>query len=135
MNAKEFERCLDLYGADLERWPEALQVGGRQAAAAFPDLLETAREMESMLRAEDPIPTREGLAERIIAASLRTPPAKDASWKDWWRGLWRPVPALTFASLLMIGLATGYWLRSEVPSNGNGNDLASLLYSEEQILW
>jgi hypothetical protein len=37
MNQAEFEQLLDLYGADIKRWPVALQTDAKAALAAHPD--------------------------------------------------------------------------------------------------
>lgn len=140
MNTKQFQYYLDLYGSDWQQWPESLREAAQSAASKHPELIEAAQKLESLMKDADDIPAREGMAERIIAASLRTAPSKtreDASigLKDWLKNLLHFKPAFALATLLVVGFIGGFWLRGDLSSQGTNDDLASLLYNEEQVLW
>jgi len=98
------------------------------------------RQLETLLKAQAAIPPREGLAERIIAASLKVTPVTaeepaESGFSEWLRGLWRPRPAFALASLLVLGFIAGFWLRGDLSTSGTSPELASLLYNEENVLW
>ncbi|MFO1462638.1 MAG: hypothetical protein U1F66_02600 [bacterium] len=138
MTQQEFQKYLQLYGADWKDWPEALRAAGKQAAALFPQLWEEERRFETMLRQAETIPAPGGLAERILKASRGLPQAEAASvqgLRDWLQSLWQPKPALALVSLLVIGFVAGFWLRGDLSTKGGSQELASLLYNEEQVLW
>lgn len=78
MNLAQFERLLEVYGSDRTRWPAeartgAAQLVGRDATAR--QLLAEAEALDRVLdRAPLPPLAREPvLAERIVAAALRSP--------------------------------------------------------------
>ncbi|MCE9625130.1 MAG: hypothetical protein K8R69_06730 [Deltaproteobacteria bacterium] len=96
--------------------------------------------MELLLKSQGKVPPREGLAERILAASLEVTPLiaeepAELGFSDWLRGLWRPRPAFALASLLVLGFIAGFYLRADLSTSGTTPDLASLLYHEENVLW
>jgi len=94
MTIAEFERLLEVYGADRTRWPVEARAGAGQLVArdrAARRLLAEAEALDRVLeRAPLPSLAREAeLAERIVAAARRSPRMVPSSRAD----ATRPAPA------------------------------------------
>lgn len=76
MTRKEFNRLLAIHGADLARWPEAVQAPARAHMAAHPDAAAAHGEQAALdrllARDSDHAPPPD-LADRILAAAKNLP--------------------------------------------------------------
>ncbi|MEX2452154.1 MAG: hypothetical protein WD407_14955 [Rhodospirillales bacterium] len=101
-------RCIEAYGADPARWPEAERDGLRALLAASPEAqraLEATRGLDALLdRAALPMPSPELMADVLAAAA----PSRVRQWFAllWPFGpVWQPVSA--FAVVAVFGFFLG----------------------------
>ncbi|MDL1870960.1 DUF3379 domain-containing protein [Deltaproteobacteria bacterium PRO3] len=140
MKPKVFQECLDLYGADLERWPADRRSEAQAALHESEDLrrlLEQERRFEAQL-AQDLPATPPGLAQRILAAAAVTrqepgPREAQAAPLARFREFLRPKPALILAGLLALGFLLGAF-EAERGRTAAATDLASL-YNHGEASW
>ena len=103
-------RCMDAYGAEPARWPEAMRAELRDILDAdeAAGMLAEAQALDSLLDAATAPRMSEDLTRRIMA-SYQAPPAP-AGLFDFLRGLapgMRLIPAGALAGLGALGMATG----------------------------
>jgi hypothetical protein len=116
-----FEQLLDVYGADLARWPEELQLEVRELLASSADAQlawSRAVQMEALLdAAPDLLPSAE-LSARIAALPARRP----QGWAAWWPFGNPLAPLLAWGAAAAFGLFIGSGL---VPGLESVADVAS----------
>ena len=131
MTQKEFERCIDLYAADLSRWPVdrikpalALMEQSTAAKAAF----DAALALDDMLRRADrPLRPAAALEDRIFAA-LHAPalPAPGLAL--------RPAFVAAPSGILLAALVLGFFLGLN-PAPADAEDLlGDMLRAQEQVI-
>lgn len=133
MKPEEFKKHVDLYSADLSRWPVELV---RPALALMEDSAEAARYFDAALKLDDalradvretaPSPALEAAIMKKIAA---LPQKKSAAHKTAWR------PALLFApggSLLAVAIL-GFFIGLQ-PAAQTDTLLDPAFYAPEQII-
>ena len=132
-NVKKFEQQLMIYGADLDNWPETLQVEALMAKRD-PDLIlvwEAHKRMEEKLRSYYQIePAHVDFAQRIINAaqvSGKKTPVQFTTWlNDMFNALF-PKPAFALALALSAGLAIGV----NIPSETGSKNTLQLYFDDE----
>lgn len=138
MTIDEFNRCLDVYGADLERWPADQRdaAHGVMATPAGRSALQAARSFEALLENSLPPPPEMGLKARVLGrlAETRLPPAASAGWPAWLTPVrWRPLAAAAVAPLA-LGFVLGFaWPKEE---DGFEDAVSTLAFSsvfEEEL--
>lgn len=148
MDRKRFEESLLIYGADINRWPEAIKQAGLEAlesSAEFKSLYKDHDDFENLLhhrRYEDPAGN---FARRIISASLRQRQNAPFSIGSFITGvineLHIPRPAIAAISLAMvlamtIGFSIGFTdlSASSVLNNTEETGLQTFLFDEGDII-
>jgi len=116
-----FEQLLDVYGAELARWPEQLQREARELLARSADaqlVWSRAVQLEALLDAvPDLLPSAE-LSARIAALPARRP----QGWAAWWPFGNPLAPLLAWGAAAAFGLFIGSGL---VPGLESVADVAS----------
>lgn len=141
MDAERFRECLLIHGAEVSQWPDDVRPAGLEAVARSLEcrsLQEECRQFESILQSrgfEDPSPD---LAVRIVAAARRerrgSPRVMEflaACFLD----LRVPVPVVTAAAVLIIGVMIGLLLPSEpVLADSESGEVQTFLDSATEAL-
>ena|SRR5262245_46307868 len=120
---EQFQRLLDIHGADLARWPAEQRAAAEQLLARDPAmraLWERARDFDARIaRQFASIPEREAQAEqaaqdRVLAALTRLPAQRPRTWWGEWSSAlldWDFTPAwpriAALASVAALGFAIG----------------------------
>ncbi len=138
MDKNEFLEYLEIYGADLGRWPGELREEAERACSSSAELrqaLEEERRFEEALNRrsfEEPSPD---LERRIIDAAAPKPERARNSvlglLSSIFSGFHLPRPAIALPLLLVLGMAAGYLYANYVEQQNQGVQLAELLYYEE----
>jgi len=146
MDLKEFKKNVLAHGSDLGNWPEQIRETGQKAldgAAELRALLADAERFEGVLKTRRYEEPGEGLAERIISASVKkkkAPSTRNGLFSELLQEFWFPKPALTavFVSLffaLIIGFTVGFLNSSGyVSAEQDETNLQNLLYYEGEVL-
>ena len=96
------------------------------------ELEEKEKDLSNLLHTSDIHPSSPDFAQRIIHAAARTPQKTNLSIQDYiqelLQDLFDPKVALTFASILLIGLLTG--LTHPLGISKDSIELSSYLYDE-----
>ncbi|WP_421792224.1 hypothetical protein [Hyphobacterium sp.] len=122
MDMKRFEELADIYGGELERWPEDVRQQAEAFAAeetAATDYLRDAAKIDGLLAGVKAVPASELLVRKILQSAPK--PAFDADWR-------RPAIAAAFA--LIFGLAGGFAGGLVTPVSEQDDDLVSLDYAD-----
>jgi hypothetical protein len=140
MDAEQFRECLLLYGADLQRWPEALRRAGVAAVGRSPAcraLEEDQAQFEALLKAREVDAPGQGLEARIIAAAprreRRAPPGPADFLRVCFSDLRLPAPVLTATAVLILGLVIGAWLPTD-PAESESAEVQAFLDSPAEAL-
>lgn len=113
MTRDEFQRYLQLYGADPGHWPDMARTAAQDAMQEHADLVQLEREFEAKARLRLSLPDDAGFAERIIAIAREPNPA--LGWKARLQLLRQefaqalPLPAYSFAAIALVGFALGFY--------------------------
>lgn len=138
MTIEEFSRYLDVYGADLERWPADLRDAAHPVMArpAGRSALQAAQAFEALLADSLPAPPEMGLKARILGrlAEMRSPTSASAGWPAWLTpARWRPLAATAVAPLA-LGFVLGFaW---PIEEDGFEDAVSALAFSsvfEEEL--
>jgi hypothetical protein len=118
-------RCIEAYGAEPARWPEAERDGLRALLAASPGaqrVLEDARGLDALLnRAALPVPSPELMADVLATAG-------PSRVKQWFALLWPFGPAWQPVSAFAVVAVFGFYLGAVTPLPGPSD--ADLLAGE-----
>ena len=112
--------------SEFQRWLESVRVASigpeqerlKAWLAAHPanrQLWEEEQALDDLLHRLPDVPVATNFTARVMAASAREEsPARVTSTAEWWRRLWplRPVQ-FTFATIILLGIFFGGWLRYE----------------------
>lgn len=134
MKPETFDECLNLYGADLERWPPPLRAQALMALQDSPPLqqrLEEERGFEDLLSSAQAPPPPGDFARRILAAAEDT---TQKGLRSRWAELFSFKPAFALACLLLLGFMLGIWAGTRETRNAASTDLASL-YNDGETSW
>ncbi len=142
MDAEQFRECLLIYGADLQRWPEAVRRAGLAAlerSLACRALREDHLQFEAVLRTRDVEAPSPDLEARIIAAAPRRERIASPGLAEFLRSCFAdlrlPAPALTTAAVLIVGVVIGLWLPTEpVPAESESAEVQAFLDSPAEAL-
>jgi len=108
MTHDRFLALLDIYGADLGRWPEAERAAARALAAqGSPELRQQMAEaalLDGLLDGHTVARPREALIQQTIAAVLLPPQTPSARERSRWNWLW---PSVGLAGIALAGSLTG----------------------------
>ncbi|MEQ8194536.1 MAG: hypothetical protein RIB59_08595 [Rhodospirillales bacterium] len=120
---KRLMRCIEAYGAEPARWPEAERDGLLALLAESPEAqraLEGAREFDALLdRAAPPMPSPELTAD-ILAGAAPSPVRQWFSLLWPFGPVWQPVSAFALAAVL------GFYLGTVTPAPASqGADLSA----------
>jgi len=106
LDLARFEQLLDVHGAELARWPEALQGPARQLLATTPaarEARERALQMDALLDAVPEILPSAELLSRIASLPARHP----RGWAAWWPFGSPVAPLMGWAAAAAFGLLVG----------------------------
>lgn len=136
MNREQFKEYLQLYGSDVEKWPDTLS---RQALAFFNDsseireLVENEKGFESVLmdRAVDN-PSSDFERRITLSAKPKTVEEKTSfSLSSVFEFISLPKPALTMAFLLMFGFSLGFFHDTYAETGEDNIELSEYINFEE----
>lgn len=135
MNIHDFKNNLDIYGSDIDAWPENIRKDAKTSLSSSVEhrnmldeekLLEEALNLRSF---EDP---SDDLEARILNASLRKnfePDTQSKSFFGFLNGIFNsfhlPKPAFALSMILVIGITLGYI--------GNTNQQQASVNSEDLL--
>ena len=114
MNTEQFIENLELYGSDIEKWPEGLRqeaLSLYQGSSEFKNLVESEKGFESMLM-DRAIDEPSSDFERRITLSAKTKTEleeKTFVFSSIFEFITLPKPALTMAFLLLFGFSLGFF--------------------------
>ncbi len=114
MNTEQFIENLELYGSDIEKWPEGLRqeaLSLYQGSSEFKNLVESEKGFESMLmdRAIDE-PSSDFERRITLSAKPKTElEEKTFVFSSIFEFITLPKPALTMAFLLLFGFSLGFF--------------------------
>jgi anti-sigma factor RsiW len=117
MTLERFKELLDVFGADLGRWPGAERAAASALIAQVPEAqvaLAEARRLDALLDLYEPPADR--AAEARLRAALAAVPARTPRHAA--RLLWPQAAAL--AATLLLGVATGIVASGLMPDTVNG---------------
>jgi hypothetical protein len=142
MEAEQFGECLLLYGADLQRWPEAVRQAGLEAlegSLACRALKEDHLQFEAILRTRELEAPSPDLETRIIAAASRrermASPGLAELLRSCFADLRLPAPVLTTAAVLIVGVVIGLWLPTQpVLADSESAEVQAFLDSPTEAL-
>lgn len=131
MTLSEFQRLLNIWGSNLQRWPE----GERERAAALLRESAAARELsaeeQQLDRALDaqPLPLQEESSARAVRQMLRSKldrfPKQVGFWGATFSIGWARAGA--FAVVAVLAIALGWVISEPGDVQGSADDVASLL--------
>ena len=138
MTRNEFTELLDIYGADLSRWPQdklksALDLTEKDSAAR--DAFDRTLALEDMLRGDEiPDASQPALENRIMAAINDLPvqaPAVSAArtWFFGWRTTYMVAPPMGLLAIAVFGFMLGMQ-----PSSQRESLVHPVYYQADQIL-
>jgi hypothetical protein len=142
MDAERFRECLLFYGADVQRWPEAVRQAGLEAleqSVACRALNEDHVQFEAILRTRELEAPSPGLEARIIAAARRRERTAFPGLAEFLRSCFSdlriPAPALTGAAVLIVGVVIGLWMPTEpVPPESESSEVQAFLNPPAEAL-
>ena len=129
MNREEFERVLDIYGGDLERWPAELAAKGRaflEGDAAAQGALRSAQAVDHLLAAAvQPLSIDSATVGRIMAGivsrQMREPSLRPTGRLLAWAG-----------AAMAVCLVVGFVLGTALPSASDDDSaLAALMLGND----
>lgn len=139
MDRNQFLEYLDIYGSDLERWPDGVRQDAIAACSSSSELMRLLEEEKlfeetlSVSAIEAPSPALEA---RIIA-SARPRAQERRTFLEYLSGLFSaiPIPTPRFALplLLVIGIAAGYYFANYTTQEDEPVQFAGVLFYEEGI--
>lgn len=135
ISVEEFRRYLDLYGSNLDRWPEQVRDSAREmteVSQQFRKMVEAETRFEETLNLREVEAPDNGLENRIIASAKTQGEAGARSslsgyLGDIFRSFYLPNPAFALALMLVIGILIGYFTSSVNSVNGNDQLITSQL--------
>ncbi len=115
MDLDLFTRCLDTFGADFRRWPEAGRAAAEQLLASSPPARErwdAARRLDALFELDRTVSPDSAAHTAIINAALRRIRMAERPVFDWHWLLARPMRA-ALATTLAAGLLLGFLLEPQ----------------------
>lgn len=119
MTTSEFRRYLDIYGSDLQRWPQDVRDAAKILLDGSAELQKLVGEEElfehklELRNYEEPSPE---LQDRIIASAKTEASSRSRSiagyLSDLFSTFYLPSPAFSLALILVIGIMIGYFTSS-----------------------
>lgn len=110
LDLQRFQEWLDVYGAELDRWPASLQAEGRTYLAESEDarrMWEASSFLEAQLAALPPLEPSAELLRSVREIPLRHPRPAGEGWLAWWP--WGSVfkTGAALAAAALMGLVAG----------------------------
>ena len=136
MDREQFIENLQLYGADIEKWPEAIRQQALTAYRNVPDikgLVESEKGFESMLleRAVDE-PSSDFERRITLSAKPKIEKEEKASvFSNIFDLISIPKPALTMAFLLLFGFSLGFFYDTYADTGEETIDLSEYITFDE----
>lgn len=136
MDREEFIENLQLYGADIEKWPEAIRQQALTAYRNVPEikgLVESEKGFESMLleRAVDE-PSSDFERRITLSAKPKIEKEEKASvFSSIFDLISIPKPALTMAFLLLFGFSLGFFYDTYADTGEDNIDLSEYITFDE----
>ncbi len=135
MNTKEFKINIDLYGLDINKWPEDMREKANKAllsSTEFQDLIEEEKILQDSLNLRTFDEPSSDLENRIISAARKEPvntAVKNKSIFELISNLFNsfhlPSPAFALSMVLVIGITLGYVANNSADEADNDNLFAS----------
>lgn len=122
MKQELFEHYLNIYGSSVDQWPEPVASEALRAlshSAFLRELLQQEIQLERHLRTAAEVSVPSSLAERIIAQNTvrKVPVPMSLTLGEWLSRLfvefYMPRPAFAIASLLLLGMVTGFTIPAD----------------------
>lgn len=129
MKSEEFKSFLELYGPDINRWPEEFKEKAElslKSSIELQNLIEEEKLFEAALNLRSFEEPSSGLEYRIITAAKKAAPQISSSKsvfnfiKDLFNSFHLPNPAFALSMVLVIGITLGYMVHSS--NNGTSSD-------------
>lgn len=135
MNKQEFKTNIDLYGADIGKWPERIRQIANTAllsSSEFQLLIEEEKVLNDALNLRTFEKSSSNLENRIISAALKgsaTPAVNSKSLFEYIGSIFNsfnlPNPAYALSMVLVIGITLGYVVNNSGDEINNDNLLAN----------
>ena len=114
LSATQFEKCLMLYGTDINQWPQSLQAKAK-AADASPALNSLTMQQqyvdEMLLGAYTIEPMSDNFTYRVLRSARSLSSIRELSLLDWLATLFSdfrlPQPAYVIATVIVLGISVG----------------------------
>ena len=133
MKPDEFKKMIEIYSADLARWPKhlvkpalALVEKSAEAKACF----DAALKLDDTLRSWQPSSARlEGLERKILEKIQAVPQEREGSSRFSWRPVWIFAPVGSLVAAAVLGFIIGF-----SPVQQSDYLLDPVFYSQDQII-
>jgi hypothetical protein len=126
MTAERLLELIDVYGADMRRWPDGERAAARALLASGPpalrERLQQAALLDQWLDSHGVAAPDDALLRRVVASSVSSTPVRQPGWPPRW---WWPsagLAAIALTGALTGGLVMSVALSSATQANGDWLD-------------